>query len=240
MHTFPLYKRLYYRFLGIVYGFTYWTNRHNFLGLRVRTLVWLAAFVPLIMVWRQNRGSLILWLALAFGLWVLWLYWRARRVGYMRFVADETIAAMAITDALNPLPSNQKVALKASGIFGVSDREEQILLRPAEYWRVPLGDHTIMAQPEPGRFLYQFFSAATLQNLQRGWLIHGLTPHDVLAVAFLSPWGDEPLSLRALYQDGDDAAPKPKRRTVYLRFDNAGDERAVWRTIVQDARELRR
>ncbi len=238
MPELPLYQRFYYRLLGAVYGFTYWTTHHKFLGFRISLLVKLLGFVPVMISWRQNLKGQVLGLALLFGAWVLWVYWRAKRAGYKRFVAGKT--AVSPTDNLIPLPPNQKIPVKASGVFGVSDREEQVLMRPAKYWRVPLGDHTVMVQPEPGRFLYQFFSADTLQNIQRGWLMHGMTPHSVLAVTFFSSWGTEPLSLRTLYQGGDDDSQNKRLRTIYLCFDDADDERAVRHTIVFDAREKRK
>ncbi|MCB9419044.1 MAG: hypothetical protein H6667_04535 [Ardenticatenaceae bacterium] len=211
----------------------------------------LLAFVPLVIAWRQNRSVPILGLALFLGLWVLWLYWRARRVGYKRFVAGETAVSAQSTlskdevlradgTPLYPISPNQHILLKASGIFGVADREEQILLKPAEYWQVPLGDHTVMVQPEPGRFLYQFFNSTNLQNLQTGWLICGLMPLPVLAVTFYSVWGQEQLSLRDLYQGVEDENRESKLRTVYLYFDNKADETAVHHTILYDAREKRK
>jgi hypothetical protein len=245
MHNFPFHKRLYYRWLGLVYGFTYWTSHHAFI-FRLSTWVKLLAFGPLLVVWRQNRSALVLGLALLLGLWVLWLYWRARRVGYKRFVVGDTAVSISLsagvtpTTDLTPITPNQRVPLKASGIFGVSDREEQILMQPAEYWRVPLGEHTVMVQPEPGRFLYQFFNATSLQNLQTGWLICGLAPKSVLAVTFFSAWGNDQLSLRELYQGTDGENRESKRRTIYLHFENEGDETAVQHTIVSDARERRK
>ena len=248
MHDIPLHKRFYYRWLGLVYGFTYWTSHQTFI-FRLSAWVKLLAFVPLIIVWRQNRSASVLGLALLLGLWVLWLYWRARRVGYKRFVAGNTPALraegeveVAITPTINltPIPPNQRVPLKASGIFGVANREEQILLRPGEYWQVPLGDHTVMVQPEPGRFLYQFFNADNLQNLQTGWLICGIRPLPVLAVTFFSAWGNDQLSLRELYQGAGGGNRESKHRTIYLYFDNEADETAVRHTILYDAREKRK
>ena len=236
MHNLPLHKRLYFRWLGLVYGFTRWTSRH-FVIFRLSTWLKLLAFAPLFIAWRRNAGVPILALALLLALWVLWLYWRAQRVGYKKFVAGET----AVTPATNlsPISPNQRIPLKASGRFGVGSREVQILLKPAEYWQVPLGDHTVMAQPEPGRFVYQFFNSSSLQNLQTGWLICGLKPLSVLAVTFFSAWGNDQMSLRELYQGTEGENRESKRRTIYLHFDNEADEQAVQHTILHDARQKR-
>ena len=236
MHTFPIHKRIYYRAVSFVYGFTYWTNRHRLLGFRFSTMVKALAFGPLLLAWRQNRSVPVLGMALLLGVWVLWLYWRAKRVGHKKFVVEEMRNPVeeARTEIIE---ENRHIALKASGVFGVSDREERILLCPAEYWRVPMGEHTIMAQREQGGFVYQFFSAATLQNVQKGWLLHGLMPKRVTAVTFLSSWGAEPLSIRSLYQGSDETNQNTKSRTIYLCFEDKNDEQIVWRTIVSDVSE---
>ena len=230
---FTVHRRLYYRLLGLVYGFAHWTRGHRFFGLRWSNLVGLATFIPLILAWRQNRPGAVLALAFLPTLLVWWGYWRARRVGYKKFVPGKT--AVPPNDDLPPLPPDQRVALKASGIFGVADREEQLFMCPAEYWRVPLGDHTVMVQPEKGRFLYQFFNADNLQAVEWGWLLHGVRPQKVLAITFFSAWGKDPLSLRELYQSAEEANRETRQRVIYLCFDDDDDERTVWRTIM-DAR----
>jgi hypothetical protein len=236
MDDLSLHKRLYYRWLGLAYGFTYWTSQRTFI-FRLSTWVKLLAFVPLILFWQRNLGVPVLLLGLLLGLAVMWLYWRARRVGYKKFVVKDT--AVTPTD-LTPINANQRISLLASGIFGVGNREEQILQQPTEYWQVPLGDHTLMAQPEPGRFLYQFFNAASLRDLQSGWLICGIRPLSVLAVTFNSAWGNDHMSLRELYQGSEDNGRSLKRRTVYLNFATEADEQAVRDTILFDARERRK
>jgi hypothetical protein len=234
MSLLPLHQRIYYRCLGLLYGFAYWTSSHSFI-FRWSTWVKLLAFAPLIWVWRQNRSVPLLILALLMGGMVLWLYWRAWRVGYKKFVAGET--AVSHLTSVSPILPDQRIPHKASGIFGVADREEQVLLKPAEYWQVPLGDHTIMVQSAPGRFLYQFFNADNLQNVRTGWLVHGFNPQPVLAITFYSAWGSSQLSLRELYQAGGAENHESKLRTIYLLFENDADGTAVRHMILDDVRE---
>ena len=68
---------------------------------------------------------------------------------------------------------NHKVALRATGVFSVKDWEEFMLGRPADYWRVPMGDHAVMVQYSPGRFLYQFIRLGAIEAIEAGSLFHG-------------------------------------------------------------------
>jgi len=63
--------------------------------------------------------------------------------------------------------------MRATGLFGTAHWETKLLLRPATYWQVPLGEHVVMVEYEQGKFVYQFFSATGLQNIQQGVLLNG-------------------------------------------------------------------
>lgn len=137
---------------------------------------------------------------------------------------------------LTPLPKKEHVAVCASGTFSLRDWEKNVVLRPAEYWQVPLGDHAIMVEHEPGRYLYQFFSAETMQELNTGWLLYGSHPRPAISVTFLSSWGPEfnedTVSLLRSTRPN-------KARTIYLSFANDEQENAVWQNLIFDARRVR-
>jgi hypothetical protein len=96
-----------------------------------------------------------------------------------------------------------------------------------------------MVEEKPGKYLYQFFSAQSLQDARPGWLLFGPSPIETLAVTFLSRWGPEYTKFGQLYEDGGEDTSPPKRVTVYLSIPDEATRRAVWHTVVSDARRAR-
>jgi hypothetical protein len=166
--------------IGRLYAFLYHSRQYHFI---FPLSVWLKG-LPLVLLFlsltrRLPVGLVPLWLGLAVA--VFWLYWKAGRDGYVRFITE---VGAALPADLQPLPYNQHLSVRATGIFSVTDREEYILDRPAEYWRVPLNDHIIMVQQRPRRFLYQFFQPDTLLEVRAGRLLFGSRPKIALGHSF--------------------------------------------------------
>ncbi len=230
-------KRLYYRYLGTMYWLIHWTDTHRVLGIKASSSIRLLSLLPLLLAWVQgwNRAGVIL--ALLFFLWVQFSYWRGRRNGYYRFIRADV--ELLSTNEITPLPKNQQVAVTATGIFSLKDWESNVVLKPAAYWQVPLGDHALMVQHEPGRFLYQFFNAESLQHMQKGWLLFGARLSPALSISFLSSWGpefsDDEFSLRG----NSKKRAAEKVRNIYLSFENEEQEEAVWNNLLFDARRVR-
>lgn len=239
MQNLSFLKKAYLGYLGRVYAFAYHTTQRGLLGIKVSTLLKWASIGLVIAAWVLDWGGLALGITLFFAVWLRWLYWRAARAGYSKFIADET--AVIPTAQLDPLPANRRVQLWATGTFCLSDREEYVLLRPAEYWQVPLGEHIVMVQSGQEHFLYQFFNAGTLQEVQRGWLVFGSRPLETLAVTFLGRWGPSSTDYgRAFYVgSNDNSDANLKKNTVYFTFQDGREQDAVWHTIVSDARQAR-
>ncbi|CUS05436.2 protein of unknown function [Candidatus Promineifilum breve] len=238
MESLSLPQRLYYRYLSRAYAFMFALSRRSFLGIRLVALVRWLPILLLLWGWlRRWPGPVLIALVLLI-IWINYSLWRAKRDNYNRFVP---VASSLLEAAdLEPLPPNQKVTVQATGLFSVSGREDVLLLRPADYWRVPLGEHVIMVEEKPGKYLYQFFSARSLQNVQPGWLLFGPQPIDCLAVTFLARWGPEYTRFGQIYEDGNDSdLPPPKRITIYLSTADPDIKRAVWQTIVSEARRSR-
>jgi hypothetical protein len=229
-------RRAYYTYLARMYAFAYRAGQTSFLGLTVR------GWLTLLGVGLLVAGLLLRWpgwLLLLIGLALVWLrfsFWAARRANYIRFVPDGT-DLMAAT-AVETLTPNEKVLAQATGPFSVSGYGSSVLFRPATYWRVPLGDHIVMVEDRPNKFLYQFFSADTLQSVASGWLLYGGEPQEALAVSFLSKWGPEYTKFQA-YDDGRESPTPPKLITIYLTFATDAERNRVRQTIVSDARRLR-
>lgn len=238
MESVPPLRRAYYGYLSRSYALMYALNRRSVLGIRLVALVRWIPILVLIWSWVRGWSPPVMILLLLIVLWINYSLWRAKRDNYNRFVPDGV--PIPETGEVVPLPPNQKVTVQASGLFSVSGREDTLLLRPADYWRVPLGEHIIMVEEMPGKFLYQFFSSQSLQKVQSGWLLFGRHPIETLAVSFLARWGPEYTRFGQVYEDGhDDDLPAPKRVTVYLSSSDPETRRAVWQTIISEARRAR-
>lgn len=234
MENFNPIKRIYYRYLGIMYWLIHWTDKTRILGLKIGSLVRLLSFALPVLVWLQGWGRVAVAAALLFFVWIQFSYWRGRRNGYYRFVGDQD--GLLAAAAVRPLPANEHVSACATGVFSLKDWERNVVLRPAEYWQVPMGDHVLMVEHEPGRFLYQFVSAELMQDLRQGCLLYGARPRRALSVTFLSSWGPE------FSEDGlgvRSSKPVEKLRQIYLTFDNQEVEKVVWQNFLYDARRVR-
>ncbi len=238
MESQPAVKRAYYNYLSRAYSLFYTLSRRSFLGVSVIALArWLPILVLLI-GWMQGWPTAVLLALLTLIVWFNYSLWRAKRSNYNRFVPDAAFTIQSGT--LEPLPHNQKVTVQATGLFSVSGRETNLLLRPADYWRVPLGEHVVMAEERPAKFLYQFFNPESLQTIRRGWLLFGAHPIETLAVTFLAQWGPEYTRFGQSYELGDNSdLPPPKKVTIYLSASSEEVLQSIWHTIVHDARQSR-
>lgn len=230
-------KHLYYRFLGKLYYWAYRSLLRRFLG--IPWADWLR-FITLLLIpalWIVfGRFPLLITL---FAIYVRYTYYRAKQVGYSRFIPDNS-EPMALPD-VTPLPPNTKVSMRATGVFSLSDREDQALLRPAEYWQMPRGSHALMVEHAPEHYRYQFFQSSHLVKVQTGWLIFGDEPLDALAITFKVTWGPDYTRDNLLYfvGGGQDEEPSGNERTIYLTFSDEDSCRRVLHNIVHDARQSR-
>ena len=227
--------KILYTIIGLAYAFAHKTAVSKFLSASLSGWIKLGALVMVIWAgWQWTRPLFAA--AVALLLFIYIFYWWAKRTGYSKFVVTETLAAVADA-SISPLPTNSKTAMRATGVFGTAHWETKLLLRPATYWQVPLGEHVVMVEYEQGKFVYQFFSAVGLQNVQQGVLLNGRLPHPTIAITYISTWtpaGD------AQFQMPHAPLPeKTKSRTIYFTFDNVEDEKLVWNNIVRDARQAR-
>ncbi len=231
-------RRAYFNYLSRAYAVMYALYNRSILGVR---LVVFARWVPILMLlfgWIQRWPAPLLIGLLLVIIWLNYSLWRAKRDNFNRFVPDGDTVAIDLV--ARPLAANQKVGITATGLFSVSGRDRNLLLRPATYWRVPLGEHVVMAEESPGKYLYQFFSGQSLQTIRSGWLLFGSHPIKSLAVTFLAKWGPEYTRFGQVYETGDDSdLPPPKRVTIYLSSDDAATRQLIMETIVNEARQAR-
>lgn len=215
--------------LSRLLAYLYITRLHHFLGLSwsawLRLIPFLLFLLGVVMLW--PICLILLWLVLAVVLWLV--YAVAGRMGYQRFIEDD--GYRPDPHAVIPRPE-EKVACRATGIFSLHDREDYVLEHPAEYWRVPLGQHIFMVQFRPGRYLYQVIKPEFVQTVTPGFLLFGAQPRRALAVTFYLTWGPQ-YSEYKLYYVGTDNAPTPEQeRTVYLTFKEEAQLQRVWRSLV--------
>lgn len=240
MDHLPPAKYLYYSYVGRLYAFAYTSRRRSFLGiprsgwLRFGVVALFVASLIFRWGWVPSSLALLLWLYVGF------IYRRAQREDYNKFVPDKT--AVPPADAVKPFAPNEKVAVHASGRYAVSDKADTVLLqRPAHYWTVPLGDQIVMVEYRPQRFLYQFFGERTLQKVEPGWILFGKEPIPTLAITFLEVWGQEPNNSLFYYVGGgpNDGLSHLKPRTIYFSFEDTAVLQRAWATLIKDARETR-
>jgi hypothetical protein len=223
------------RLRGAVYAFLHATAHKVFIGPTIKG--WLLVgplFVALFLV--LTGQSIVLAIGIVIATLILRaFYWKAGRDGYVHFI-PETVQQPA--DGTTAVADNQKVPIKASGIFSVKDWEEYVLARPAEYWRVPMGDHAIMVQQAPGRFLYQFLRRGAIEAIEAGSLWHGRQQHSALAITFLSSWGPESEDPSFMfYAPSDEGNPALKQRQMYLAFEDTLTRDSVWHKLSSDGQQ---
>lgn len=236
MAQYPRWQQLYYRYLGHAYVITYWAQTHSFVGINWRTWLIILSWVVGIILATRGWGVWSLVLGLLPPVFVIFSFRQAKRNGYNRFVADRQNTPPAV---LRPLPANEQVTVQVTGVFSLMHREDFVLLHnPARYWQVPLGDHILMVEQFPQRFLYQMFNVETLLQVRNGWMIYGTQPQRSLAVTFEVIFGPDTgdNSLRYFVGKGD-SAPRRKPRTIYLSFADEADYEVVWHTLLVTARQ---
>ncbi len=241
MKNLPFVKHLYYSYIGRLYAFAYFSQRRTFLGAThsgwLRFVVFWLFIASLLLRWGWVPGilTLLLWQYVAF------VYRRAKKEGYNKFIVDDT--AVPPPETTPSLAANEKIAVRASGRYALTDKSETVLLvKPAHYWHVPLGDHIVMVEHRPKNFIYQFFNTRTLQKIEAGWILFGKEPIPTLAITFLETWGpDHSNNALAYYVGGgaNDDLSRLRPRTIYFSFTEPAEQEKVWTTLTKDAREVR-
>jgi hypothetical protein len=220
------------RVTGLLYGLAFWLDRHYFLELSLS--FWLAIAGWLLVGWGWLRGWPLVFLGLLLlGLvcgHILW--WRARQSQYTRFVPERP----AHSPSAARLPYNQRVPVWVNGRFSLADQEEFVWQRPADYWQVPLGEHTLMVTVRPGHYRYQFFTATTLRRVEPGWVFAGNGVRPALAITFHLSWGplaDQPHLSQFQFEPAVET-PLGPLRTIYLLFATPAARNQLWQHLMAD------
>jgi hypothetical protein len=218
---------------GPLYAFLYYTSRRRLLGITfagwLKFLSLLFAFVAWIRRWPVMWIALGILLTFAFIL----LYWKAKRDGYIRFMA---FSKQNTPEQARMINEKERIPVTATGPFSTSHQEANVLQKPAEYWPDSNGDKAIMVQYVPGRFLYQFIQPGTLQEVESGCLVFGLRPQNTLAITFLTDWTPEFAEQKiSLFNPIKKSNQSKLLRIIYLSFEDNEDKQAVWRNVLHHA-----
>jgi hypothetical protein len=220
----------------MLYVLLHATVRRTFIGATIRG--WLVNLPLLVALFLVLLGQPIAWsiAIVVVALILRLLYWRADRNGYVRFEVEQVQQpGGSATDIVD----NQKVVTRATGKFSVKDWQEYVLAQPAEYWRVPMGDHAIMVRNGSGRFLYQFIRRGAIEAIEAGLLYHGRRPHEALAITYLTSWGPESEDPNFMfYAPSDEGDPARKQLKLYLAFEDKGTRDSVWHSLLGDGQQL--
>ncbi len=233
--SFP--KRIYYGYLGYLYWFAHMTASKQFLGVHLSTFIKLAAILLVFAAWLYGRGDAPHILSLLLLVWLFTFYWLSERRGYIRFVRGGPPALReAAGEKIVPY---RRIPCIASGVFSLQQWEKSVLLRPTDYWQSPRGDHALMVEHEPKRYLYQFFSVAKLIDLQQGWLLYGAHPRPTLLISFVSIWGPEFSEVQYSIFGAERKPVEPGTRSIYISFVDQKTEQIICRNILGDVERCR-
>jgi len=216
-------------FLGLILKISYRLSRLQIWGQPLNRWLFflsllgiLAVAVDLIESGPVADGLVIL-AGLGLMLALLWA-WRAR---YLIFRKAEHSSSSALADGPQLAPE-EKVPVRASGHFEVSDMRRYFVEAQAYFETVETREHIIIAWTPLWSFLgladspreevglwYAFFMPATIQEIEVGKVYFGLQPR---------------LALKVVYQ-----SESGSRETVYLSFDDPEQRELVLADLRRDA-----
>lgn len=209
------FMRGYYNFLSRLFALLHSLRRRSILGLPLLAIILWSPILILIYGWLARWSSVVVWVITIFTVCIVIGIWHSGRSNFSRFIPDKTKRDAAQRSI--ELPEYHKIPIEVTGLFSVSGHEDTLLLAPANIWRVPLGEHVIMAEERPGKYLYQFLNPEAIQKIESGWLLHGHAPIETIAVTFLARWG--PAYTRFGQENGEfdhRDLPAAKSITIYL------------------------
>jgi hypothetical protein len=215
--------------IGILMQLAYRLHRHFIGGWSVARWLGMLLFlagVALLAVRRSITWEVILVTALFLG-YVGILAWAGSK-GYIHFRAS--VDAEALVRHAPPGPPfypEERVPVRASGLFTVEGRDQAYVDLDADYESVDSREHIILARVHPSRFLllgtwpdyelgwwYIFFQPAILRQIRAGHLHFGRRPR---------------LALKILYM-----ADEETRQVIYLASE-VPLLRRIWGDLMRDA-----
>jgi len=181
------------RFLGILLALAYVLERARFASVRLRWValagLWAASVYSVMLIVRDGLSLgrvLLVVLAPLFSLTLLW----ARRQLYVLMRCSDADPPLADC----PPAPEEKLFLRASGLFEVNEQKRLLVNVPAVFWTTRLGDHIIAAKISAPSIL-----GVGVPGDERGWWYAFVEPQQVLRLAagvlYFGPWARQALGL---------------------------------------------
>lgn len=151
-----------------------------------------------------------------------------------------------------PLTANDKLAVRATGLFEVEGKEQAFTELQAYFRSFRTREHAVMAIVPPSRLLligqwpqadigmwYIFFKNTELQGIAAGDSYFGRRPRPALRLAIEQtlPPKNSPLEAWGIVRS-DKPKPRLRQQVIYLSFDSAEDRGRIWANLLSDARSL--
>jgi len=229
--SFP--TRIYHGFLALLFAFAYRSSHSSFVGISLSSWIKLLSLVPLLVTLARGMWGVPTLLAILPFLCVSIVYWRASQRGYVKFVPD---LIQPNTDSIpSVLPPDQHVKMWATGLFEVEGLRDYALLRPAEYWQVPLGTHIFMVRVTSQRFKYQILDPANIRAVRLGTLLFSRPLRYSVAITFVNLEDKEPETQFSFADPPGNGKSTGRERTFYLTFEDRLRQQTVSNNIAQDA-----
>jgi hypothetical protein len=220
--------------IGRLYSFIFITYHKRFLGFRRSTylqilILYLAGWAW----WQQQPWSnplaiVFLVVFLLVGVAYRWV----RRKGYTQFSADPKWQEPAFSAPT--LPIDKHYDIRTTGIFGVAEREEYTLLRPANMWYMSRGELALMVRQPQKKFLYEFVNPQLIESIRGGTLLFGKNPLPTLAIKFGSTWGPKFADHDRTMIAGTPLEVEPIGKTIYLTVEDESLLPLMWRSLLNN------
>ncbi len=235
--------------LGILFKASYQLRRHLWAGLALDR--WLAVLllvgVGLMAIGLLPGGvvGIVAGVSLLVLLWMLPV-WAARR-NYVAFRPDHHGQQPALQPT--PLSPNDKLPVRASGLFEVQGKEQVFTELQAYLRSFQTREHAVMAIVPPSRLLligqwpqadigmwYIFFKNTELRRIEPGASYFGHRPRPALrlSVEQTLPPKRSPLEAWGLVQS-DKPKPRLRQQVIHLSFENVEDRNRMLSNLLFDA-----
>lgn len=216
--------------LGRLYGFAFVADLTHFLG--QKRSIWYRAIVTILFLYAALTVNVPL--MILFGVlmaFTYWLFWFAKRSGYVTFIPKTDIS---LTVPAEPLAKDRRLAVKATGLFSVVDRERYLVQKTADFWRVGLGDHILMVSNGANSYLYQFIKPQEIIQITAGELYFGPQGSQAIEVVFRTDWAPSIDTEDMAYYVGSGYSGQPlPKRTVYIVCENEEQLALAWHSLTQ-------